>query len=622
MLVSLSVGLLLALLPATRAWDFNGVVPQDAPVVSVAVWENRAFLAVPRVWRDPRDALDKSLGREWGRGRGRAKGRRGSSSGSLTFIHDGPTLLEAPWPEPRDVAVNATGRASSWMRSRRLAAVRAFPRLEEQAVGDRARLQSVTAVAVESGRGAARLWVLDSGEEPSNSLARCSPKIVVFNLRGNNQKVWLRQFDGLPPGAVSGLAVDPTASDTRAYVGHPDVGGGGTIIVLSWKGKSFWKLRLNGMEAGPQPQPPRAPRRRAPVKCGPPPCWDIAFMQTAKRTPRMVIMPRDAQGIFDVALGALRGPAPDAEHRNDALVAAAELGVRRLARKPTPCPSCGLLGEPSGGLLYFLIGADGGGVVRWDPRRGAGERGHSVIYSDNASLPLSAALFLDAQGAAWAACTTFAEHRDDDLDDREEEVEVDAEDYEEDDEENEYHDAVARPPPRPARRRHRFPRGVRWTSVRSWNQDNDDEGSGQDDLDGEDDEHAAEPQEYVCMSPVANPVAAAAPCAKADKRSGGFGPSSRPRGSPKALDDANTMMVTRRREHGRHSDRDDDGVAGAHRNVLIEDGDDAPAARTLAVPRSRTAARAALRPTVHCVRLQWSDREDDDEEEVGECQRN
>lgn len=131
-----------------------------------------------------------------------------------------------------------------------------YGRAVEQVVGDRASLQSVTAVAVESGRGAARLWVLDSGEEPSNSLARCSPKIAVFNLRGNNQKVWLRQFDGLAPGSVSGLALDPTTSDTRAYVGHPDAGGGGgTIIVLSWKAKAFWKLRLHGMEAGLQPKP-------------------------------------------------------------------------------------------------------------------------------------------------------------------------------------------------------------------------------------------------------------------------------------------------------------------------------------------------------------------------------
>lgn len=590
------------------------MVPQDAPVVGVAVWESRAFLAVPRVWRDPRDGPAPGCGR----GRGRGEARRGGATanskgkGSLTFLHDGPTLLEAPWPEPREVttvaanSTSAASRASGWVaaRNRRFAAVRAFPRMEEQVVGDRAKLQSVTALAVESGRGAARLWVLDSGEEPSASLARCPPKIVVFNLRGNNQRVWLRQFDGVAPGAVSGLALDASVSDTRAYVGHPDAGSGGTIIVLSWKGKAFWQVRLHGMEAGPRPKPqPAAPSwNRAPKTCRGPPHWDIALMRTAKRTPRMVIMPRNAQDIFDVALDPLRGPAPDSEHRNDALVTAAELGARRLASKPTPCPSCGLLGDPSGGLLYFLIGADGGGVVRWDPRRGAGAQGHSVVYSDNASLPLSGALFLDAQGGAWAACTTFAQHRDDALDDDEEHGE------DEDGELDDYRDV---PTPRRARRRNRLPRGVRWTSIGSfWDQNAADEGSGEDDLDS-DEEHAAEPQEYVCMSPMpgrpgpgpSGDKVATAPCEKMDRRAGG----PRPWGSPKTLaDDTKTMMVTRRRERVRHSEHDDIDVAGAHRNVLVQGGDDArPAA-----PRSRTAARAALRPKVHCVKLQWSDHDD------------
>lgn len=121
------------LLGVSRAWDFNGVVPQDAPVVGVALWDNRAFLAVPRVWRDPRDRGAPAAVR----GNARRRGATATATGSLTFIHDGPTLLEAPWPEPRgprDMAVNMTSRASSWIaaRSRRLAAVRAFPRIEEQ----------------------------------------------------------------------------------------------------------------------------------------------------------------------------------------------------------------------------------------------------------------------------------------------------------------------------------------------------------------------------------------------------------------------------------------------------------------------------------------------------------
>ena len=84
----------------------------------------------------------------------------------------------------------------------------------------------------------------------------------------------------------------------------------------------------------------------------------------------------------------------------------ATLGARRLARKPGP--SCGLLGDADGGLLYFLL--EGRAVMRWDPRRGAGSRGHELVYQDNATLPLSSALFLDGRGAAWAACTTFADH--------------------------------------------------------------------------------------------------------------------------------------------------------------------------------------------------------------------
>lgn len=57
---------------------------------------------------------------------------------------------------------------------------------------------------------------------------------------------------------------------------------------------------------------------------------------------------------------------------------------------------------------------------------------------------------------------------------------------------------------------------------------------------------------------------------------------------------------------------------------MAEDGDDTPAsyarddhAAATASPRSRTAARAALRPKVHCVRLQWSDHDDDEQD--GDC---
>lgn len=96
----------------------QGVVPQDAPVVSVAVWESKAFLAVPRVWHDPRADLGETVSRA-----------------KTQFLHDGPTLLEVPWPEPDpgNATHSLAAAASARLRLRkRPPPPRAFPRQDAQ----------------------------------------------------------------------------------------------------------------------------------------------------------------------------------------------------------------------------------------------------------------------------------------------------------------------------------------------------------------------------------------------------------------------------------------------------------------------------------------------------------
>ncbi|KAE8747600.1 hypothetical protein FOCC_FOCC005761 [Frankliniella occidentalis] len=362
------------------------------------------------------------------------------------------------------------------------------------------------------------------------------------------------------------------------------------------------------------------PREAFPTTFAPSSQWDVAVLRAASKKPRMVIAPRESPFMFDVTLDGLRGPGPDANHRNDALVPTSELGARRLVRKPGPGPSSGLLGDPSGGLLFFQAGPDGGAVMRWDPRLGAGPRGYVVVHRDNGTLPLTSAVFLDGQGAAWAACTTFAphlgdggiHHADEDADDYEEE---DDESEDESDEENgvinnEDHDDLEidhfddgdhyidnappppPPPPSPTFRRSnscRYPRAVGW-KIREVAQRQDD-GSRQDS-----EEHAAEPQEYVCMSPADAPSKAirVAPCASAAQTGPSRRVASRTRRPVKEQDDVNTMMITRRA-----GQFDGSGLrtsAGHHKTVLVHDGH----------PARGPSARRPRDPT-HCVRLHWDE---------------
>lgn len=101
------------------------MVPQDAPVVSVAVWESKAYLAVPRVWHDPRADL----------GDARAGSERETLGGrtSTQFLHDGPTLIESTWPEPDpNNATLSLSTARMRLRKRLAPPPRAFPRSEDQ----------------------------------------------------------------------------------------------------------------------------------------------------------------------------------------------------------------------------------------------------------------------------------------------------------------------------------------------------------------------------------------------------------------------------------------------------------------------------------------------------------
>ncbi|KAK3912036.1 Protein yellow [Frankliniella fusca] len=519
---------------------------------------------------------------------------------------------------------------------------RAFPTPAEQQLSQPECLQSATAVALEQGRGAVRLWVLDSGETPTQALAsgsgaakaRFPPKVVVYNLRPRASRAWMRPFDGVPSSAVSGLAVDPGAQDTRAYVGYPEAPGGAALIVLSLKNKAFWHVRLQGMSP-PPPQPQHAEaetaqatgrrrgrggRRRLPRQAprsgrSAPTHWDVAVLRGATKRPRMVLTPRGSPHIYDVALDALRGAAPDANHRDDALVPAAELGARRLVSKPVPSSwSSGLLADPEGGLLFFQAsrapGACTGAVMRWDPRRGAGPYGYAVLHRDNVSLPLTSAIFLDGQGAAWAACTTFAEHHGCDTaihhayEDEEEEEEVvedddrkyramypdddgrypaeypddeDDDDVDSQDDDDDEHDHVNLetkhaddvghvndlPPVFRRGSSCRFPRAVGWRvrDVADRGERRAKAGAG-----GQG-EHA-EPQEYVCMSSKTRP-----PSQRAAAGNSG---------------DPNTIMITRRAGHngGRR-------LGGG--TVLVHQDADAHA------DGRRIAA------VTHCVRLHWDE---------------
>lgn len=168
-------------------WDLSVLkVPSTYYASSIAVYKNRAFLALPR-------------------------------SSCFNNIVD-PTLVEVPWLN--------RGKRGGFRK-------RIYPHYKEQRWDACKDHQDVISLDVEQDRG--KLWVLDRGS------IKCPAKIVIYNLYYNTigQSSKLGSVSGYK---LSSLVVDPLRDEfgTRAYIGGND----NEILVYFSRSLNSWKVAL------------------------------------------------------------------------------------------------------------------------------------------------------------------------------------------------------------------------------------------------------------------------------------------------------------------------------------------------------------------------------------------
>ncbi|KDR24274.1 uncharacterized protein LOC110827463 [Zootermopsis nevadensis] len=319
----------ITLLAPALSWHLSGFAPLHAPVGQVAVWRNRAYICVPRY-----------------------------DLGTVTA-----TLLEASWPETMNSSHKATQQAGGFSSHM---SPRPYPRSDPtmQREGHCPSLQNVTALDVDSMRG--RLWVLDAGTKI------CSPKVIVFDLRRNEEvlRVWLTN---VASHALTSIVADPFvgAWGPRAYVGGSR---SGALLVIGQSG--WWQIGLDVKSLEKE-------RMHA---------VGAVTLALSRRESLLYLAEPDSDRMFSLDLSAIRSSPQPSSNK------AKRQPVTFLGRKLGP--SRGLVQDLSAGLHYFLPRDHA--VVRWDTRRPLSAESHTVLLQSPKTLPQVSHMFLDPQWQVWA----------------------------------------------------------------------------------------------------------------------------------------------------------------------------------------------------------------------------
>ncbi|KAK9752195.1 Major royal jelly protein [Popillia japonica] len=171
------------------SWDLSVLKISPTYYASdVAVYKNRAFLALPR----------------------------SSCFNNLT----NPTLVEVPW--------FSEGKYGLFRK-------KMYPHYKEQKWGSCKDHQDVISVDLDARK--AKLWVLDRGNQ------NCLPKIVIYNLHYNTIGQSCKLSDDLVVGEkLSALVVDPIEDKMgkKAYIGGLD----NYILIFCLRGLKLWKIKV------------------------------------------------------------------------------------------------------------------------------------------------------------------------------------------------------------------------------------------------------------------------------------------------------------------------------------------------------------------------------------------
>ncbi|XP_015591154.1 uncharacterized protein LOC107265820 [Cephus cinctus] len=313
----------LLLLPYVKSWNFTSVnLPEDTLAWRFALWRNRAFLAIPR-WQQN---LNAEL-----------------------------TLIEAPWPEVGNYQIGLSSTVLS-----------SFPNLDSQnARKTCANLQSVVAVDTDP-RG--RLWVLDAPQDND-----CPAKIILYDLRRNDQEITRCEFTGVSTKYLRSLVVDPVVSTwgSRAYIGDPD---DESIIVYSLGQRRWWRLRLVRGSNVPKIY-----------------STDLAI---SRKSSLLYLTGYPSQDLFSVNLDESReDEGPPAVLKD---LASQNTTVSWLGTKLGS--SLGLFADYKGGLHYFIVTERAS--VRWDGKQNLKAENHAVLLQRE-DVPCITDYVMDSQRNLW-----------------------------------------------------------------------------------------------------------------------------------------------------------------------------------------------------------------------------
>ncbi|XP_031828125.2 uncharacterized protein LOC116425066 [Nomia melanderi] len=320
--LSLLVGIV-ALARNSTCWNFKAVdLPEDVFIPRFAIWRNRAFLAVPR-WQ--RNGTAEETG----------------------------TLFEAVWPESGFPAV----------KSRKV-----FSSLHNTASNC---LRSAVDVDVDA-RG--RLWVL---EVPDND--DCSARIVLYNLKRNNQLVSSTDLTNVPTSNLKALVVDRSGS--RGYVGDA---GDESIIALMPEKERWWKIKMI--------REPEMPRIFS---------TDLAI---SRKNSVLYATGSSSLDLFSLNLEELWSQGDSIFNSKSREVTVIWHGTKMAA-------SSGLFCDVKDGLHYFM--STERASVRWDTRLPLRAESHSVLVQ-NEDCPCITDYALDGQKNLWGLINSECQSSTDD----------------------------------------------------------------------------------------------------------------------------------------------------------------------------------------------------------------
>ncbi|CAL7935462.1 unnamed protein product [Xylocopa violacea] len=297
-------------------WQFAAAkLPEDVFIWKFAVWRNRAFLAIPS-WRK-NDTSEKKV-----------------------------TLFEAIWPESRFSLVKPSKIHSSTLLGKRR--------------NDKNCLRSVVELDVDI-RG--RLWLLEVPDDPT-----CFARIVIYNLKRNNQLISSTDLVNVPIKNLRALVVD--YSGDKAYIGDP----GDESIIAFVPGKArWWKIK---MIHGPE-----VPRVFS---------TDLAI---SGKNSMLYMTGSNTLDLFSINLEEVWND------QNTLLCKDKQRNVTVVWRGTKMGTSSGLFCDVKGGLHYFMSSERAS--VRWDTKLPLKAESHAVLVQ-NQNYPCISDYAMDGQKNLWA----------------------------------------------------------------------------------------------------------------------------------------------------------------------------------------------------------------------------